>query len=250
MSTAAESILGRPDRMWPSVTVSLAVHALIIVWALARPAGPEIDLEQKPIVARLVRLGEKKPEEFLPRKEAPPEPPAPAPAVVVAAAPGPNVPMAPPAAKPAPKAPPAKPPPAAAAPSRGTGTSLASVLSRVRDDVQREKRYGSPDGDPAGDSDTASEGDRYLALVQRALKASYRIPATISERDRLHLKGTIVVYIEGDGRIARWRIEKPSGNGAFDDALERTLRETRLPPPPDAMRERYRSIGVQVLFQI
>lgn len=245
MTRAAESLLGRPDRMWPSVTVSLAVHALVIVWALARPAGPEIDLEQKPIMARLVRLGEKKPEEFLPRKEAPPEAPAPAPA------PAPNAPLAPsaPAAKPAPKALAAKPPPAAA-PARGTGTSLASVLSRVRDDVQREKRYGSPDGDPAGDSDTASEGDRYLALVQRALKASYRIPATISERDRLHLKGTVVVFIEGDGRIARWRIEKPSGNGAFDDALERTLRETRLPPPPDAMRERYRSVGVQVLFQI
>jgi colicin import membrane protein/protein TonB len=126
---------------------------------------------------------------------------------------------------------------------------VSSILSRVQKQVA-EQRWGDPNGDPAGDSDEASEGDRYLALVIRSLQANYRVPATISDRDRLYLKGTVVLYIEPDGRITRWHLDKPSGNAAFDDALDRTVRQTRLPPPPDPLREAYRQTGLQVIFQI
>lgn len=246
MAIPVATALGRHDRMWPAVLLSVVAHLLVVTWALARRPPPPIDLEQKPIIAKLVRLGEKKPEEWLPRKDAAPTPPPPAaaPVAVAAAAPVPPRPAAP--------APAAKPPPKPAAPSaegKPGGTSLASILSRVERQVE-QSRYGAPDGDPSGDSETGSEGDRYLALVVRELKASYRVPATISERERLYLKGTIVLFIEPDGRLARWRFEARSGNGAFDDALERTLRQTRLPPPPTALRELYRSTGLQVIFQI
>ena len=103
---------------------------------------------------------------------------------------------------------------------------------------------------PQGDADEAGEGDRYLALVVRALHSNYRVPATISERDRLYLKATVILYIEPDGRIGRWKLEQPSGNAAFDDALDRTVRQTRLPPPPDAFRNLYKTTGLQVIFQI
>jgi colicin import membrane protein/protein TonB len=246
MSSPTTSALSRRDRLWPAVAASVLAHALLGGWALAGRSAPAIDLEQKPIVAKLVRLGEKRPEQWLPRKEAPPPAPAPAPAAPV------TVPAAPPArpatasraAKPAPSPVPAAP----AAPGRAGGTTLASVLSKVQRQVD-DTRYGSPDGDASGDSDTG-EGDRYLALVVRSLRANYRVPSTISERDRLHLKGTLVLFIESDGRIARWRFETRSGNAAFDDALERTLQQTRLPPPPPDGRELYRSTGLQVLFQI
>jgi outer membrane biosynthesis protein TonB len=46
----------------------------------------------------------------------------------------------------------------------------------------------------------------------------------------------------------RWRIEKPSGNDAFDAALERAVRLARLPPPPDGLGDRYRRQGVAVIF--
>jgi colicin import membrane protein/protein TonB len=114
----------------------------------------------------------------------------------------------------------------------------------------QQERWGDPDGDAAGDSDEAGEGDRYLALVQRTLQANYHVPPTISEQERLHLRGTVLLYIEPDGRITRWNLERPSGNVAFDGALERAVRSTRLPPPPDGMREVYRSTGLQVIFQI
>jgi colicin import membrane protein/protein TonB len=251
MTAPGASALGRRDRLWPAAAVSALLHVALVGWAVVRRPPAPIDLEQKPIVAKLVRLGEKRPEEWLPRKEAPPPaaaaaPPAPAP-VVAAPVPAPAARPSRPA-PPAAKAPPApKPPP----PSTGRpgGTSLASVLSKVQREVE-QTRWGAPDGDPSGDSDSASEGDRYLALVVRELKARYHVPSTISERERMHLKGTIVLYIEADGRIARWSFEARSGNGAFDDALDRTLRQTRLPPPPAPMRDLYRTTGLQVIFQI
>jgi colicin import membrane protein/protein TonB len=239
--------LGRRDRFWPAVTLSAAVHAAAVIWALAR-TPPPIDLDQKPLRARLVRLGEKRPETFLPRKEEPPPAPEPQPV----------------AAPPQAEAPPAQPPPAApgpapaattartkpgAAPGKPGASPLAAALSRVRKEVDEERRWGDPEGDPGGDSDTG-EGDRYHALVERALRASYDVPSTISDQERLFLKAIVLLYIEPDGRITRWRFTQRSGNAAFDAALERTMRATRLPPPPDAEREYYRRTGLQVLFKI
>jgi colicin import membrane protein/protein TonB len=245
VSIPVATSLGRRERFWPAASLSLAVHVAIVAWALAR-TPPPLDLDQKPLRARLVRLGEKKPETYLPRKEEPPPAPEPPPVPVAA----------PPVAEPQATAPTSAPAPKAAAPVRpGTGPAgpdaaqaLATALSRVRKEVA-EQRWGDPDGDVAGDSETG-EGDRYHALVERALRSSYDVPSTISEQERLFLKATVLLFIEPDGRIARWRFEQRSGNPAFDAALERTLRATRLPPPPAAERDFYRRTGLQVLFKI
>jgi len=244
VSIPVPTALGHQDRLWPAVVLSAAVHAALVIWAIER-RPPAIDLSQKPIVAKLVRLGEKRPEQYLPRKEAPP-PAAPEPA-----APAAPVAVATPAPAPAPSARPGPKAPAAPAPSAapGSGASVASILSKVQRQVA-EERWGDPTGDVAGTAEEAGEGDRYLALVVQALQANYRVPATISDRERLFLKGTVVLWIEPDGRIGRWHMEKPSGNVAFDDALDRTLRRTRLPPPPDALREAYRTTGLQVTFDL
>jgi colicin import membrane protein/protein TonB len=241
--------LRRKDRLWPAATFSVAAHAALIVWVVVRVPAPVIDLDQKPIVAKLVRLGPKKPPELLPRKEAPP-PPAPAQAAPTpVAAPAPTAPAAPIAA--IAKADPKPAPPKAQSPNPGkaTGNSLASVLSKVRASAAKEEpQWGDPDGDPLGDSEEGSEGDKYLALVDREIKANYRVPATISERERLYLKASVIVFIEPDGRITRWRFESRSGNGVFDDWVERTLRQARVPPPPQERREFLRGTGVQIDF--
>ncbi len=235
MAIPVATALGRRDRMWPAISLSAIAHVLLIGWALVRRPPPPIDLEQKPIIARLVRLGEKRPEEWLPRKEAAP-PPAPAPAPVA-------VPVAPSQARPA--APSAS---AKAAPAKPS-TSLASVLSKVQRQVD-DARYGDPDGDPEGDSAEGSAGDRYYALVFREIHANYRVPATLSDRRWSHLKAIVVLRIQPDGTISRWIFDKPSGNPTFDEALERALRQTRrVPPPPDALRETFRTSGLAVIFQ-
>ena len=239
MAIPVATALGRRDRLWPAIVASAILHLVGVSWAAVRRPPPPIDLEQKPIVAKLVRLGEKRPEQYLPRKEAPPPdaaPPAPVPVAVAA----PAAPAKP--AAPAPGAPPAK---AAPSSTGKSGATLASVLSRVQRDAEQE-RWGAPDGDPMGDSETGSEGDRYVALVDRALKANYRVPATIPERERLYLETTVALWIEPDGRIARWRQERSSGNPTFDAAVERTIKAApRLPPPPEPLRR----TGIQLVFR-
>src|SRR5512143_3283357 len=107
MGIPVATALRRRDRMWPAISLSVIAHVLLVGWAMVRQPPPPIDLQQKPIVAKLVRLGEKRPEQWLPRKEAPPAPAAP-PAPV-------SVPVAPPKAPSAPatsaKAAPSKPAP-------------------------------------------------------------------------------------------------------------------------------------------
>jgi colicin import membrane protein len=244
--------LGRRDRLWPAVLLSVVVHAALAVAGLMRAPAPPMDLERKPIVAKLVRLGEKRPEEWLPRKEAAPPPPAPAPPspappVPVAAAPAPTAPAPAPAAKapPRPAAPPA-PTPAAAKPA---GTTLASVLSKVQRDVE-ESRWGAPDGDPLGDSESAAEGDRYLALVVRELQSHYNVAKTIPDRELVQLGATIVLRLDASGRVLGHTFERRSGNGAYDAALERAIAAARLPPPPAELRERFRTTGLGVNFHL
>lgn len=244
MGIPVATALGKRDRMWPAIALSVVAHALIVAWALARRPPPPIDLAQKPIVAKLVRLGEKRPEDWLPRKDAAPPPPAPAPP---AAAPVVAAPAAPPKpAAPGPRTAPPKPVAAAGAPG---GASLSSILSRVQREVE-ETRYGAPDGDPAGGTDSATEGDRYLALVQGALNSKYVVPRTISERERLHLRATVILLLEPNGRVRDYRFETRSGNPAFDAALEHAIKAARIPPPPAELREQFRRNGVGVNFYI
>ncbi|MGZ6140932.1 MAG: energy transducer TonB [Myxococcaceae bacterium] len=235
VDAATGPLFFRRERLWPIVLASAAAHAAILAWGALHRPPPVIDLEQKPIVAKLVRLGEKRPEAFLPRKEeAPPPPTAP-----------PSIPVPGPAAK-APT-PAAKPGPATARPD-----PLASALNRIRREqaLGAPPRYGDPTGSPEGEASEDEGGDRYLALVTQVLKANYRLPSTLSEKDRMFLKATVVLSIEPDGRVSGFRFEQRSGNASFDDALARAIRQTRLPPPPADMRERYRSVGLGVHFHM
>lgn len=257
MPIPVATAFARRDRLWPAVLLSVAAHAVVAAAALLRAPSPPMDLDRKPIVAKLVRLGEKRPEEWLPRKEAAPPPPAPpapaappAPTPAVAAAPKPAAPSPAAKAPPAPARPaPARPAPAAPAqPARSGGTTLASVLSKVQRDVE-ESRWGDPDGDPLGDSETGAEGDRYLALVTRELQANYAVPRTIPDRELVQLGAIVVLRIDAQGRIVGHSFERRSGNAAYDAALERAIAAARLPPPPAELRERFRT-GLGVNFHL
>lgn len=246
MTASVQGVLGPPrDRFGLVVAVSAVLHVAVLAAALVLRPAPIIDLEQKPIVARLVRLGEKRPENLLPRKEPdaagrPEAPPT--------AAPAPPAPAPAPKAAPAARAPP-PPKPRTAPPAAGRPDAFAAALSRIRrEKVLTPDTSGSPDGDPSGDASSGEAGDRYLSLVQRALRETYRLPSTISERDQVGLRATVVLYVEPDGRISRWAFESRSGSQAFDDALDRAIRQARLPPPPAELRERYRTVGLGVRF--
>lgn len=244
MNAASASLLGRQDRIWPAVLASALVHVAFGAWALSRGGGSEYLPTQKPIVAKLVRLGPKKPESFLPRKEEAPPPPASAPAPSAVPTPG---------AKAAPALPGAKakatPSPKAAAGGKVGGDPLARVMSRLeRERADEAPRWGDPTGDAEGDAAEAGEGDRYLALAQRALRANFTPPATIAVKDRLHLRTIILILVEPNGVIRDARITRGSGNDVFDASALQSARATRLPPPPEQFKDRYRRDGIVTEF--
>jgi len=251
----ASALLRRPERLWPLVVLSLALHAVVVAASLIVRPPAIVDLNQKPIVAKLVRLGEKRPEQWLPRQEVPPPEAAPAaPDAVPIPAPAPAAPVQKTVALPAPKvAPKPSPPrPASAQPGGKGSDALSRAMDKVRKDdkLASKERWGDPTGLPQGAVTDASEGDRYLGLVTQALQSSYRLPATLSEQERIYLHATVVLTIEPDGRVSSFRFEKRSGNPAFDQALERAVRESRLPPPPPELRQRFRTIGLGVNFKV
>jgi colicin import membrane protein/protein TonB len=243
--TAAERspLVAHPGRFGAALVASGLVHAVGLALALAFRPPPLIDLEQKPIVARLVRLGEKRQEQLLPRKEEPP-PPAAAEPEPVPAPPGPRA-----ESTPAPSPKPPSPPRAPAAGPRSD--ALAAAVSRMRrQQALSGSAGGDPSGDPFGDASEGEAGDRYLALCTRALQEVYRLPATISERDRLHLRANLRLFLEADGRLVRWTFESRSGNGAFDDALGRAVQQARFPPPPPELLREIRTNGLLVRFSV
>jgi hypothetical protein len=81
MTARTESLLEpRPSPLVPFVALSIGVHVLAAVllsvasWLFA-PA--KVSLDQQPVKASLVRLGKKRDEKLLPRKEEPPPKTAP-----------------------------------------------------------------------------------------------------------------------------------------------------------------------------
>jgi TonB family protein len=194
---------------------------------------------------------------MLPRKREglPPEAPvqapvatAPKPAPPSAAAPPPPAPSkavagtAPSVAKPTPAVAKGT---AAGTTAKGGRDALAQVISRFESTAPE----GSPDGDPLGTESDGDVGDRYLAAVTRALQETYTLPSTISERERMYLTATVLLFIEPDGRVARWQFAQRSQNPVFDGALERAIQTARVPPPPPEMAQRYRTQGLAVLYR-
>lgn len=251
--TRPGALAGAGERLWPLVLLSAAFHVAFVAVALLVRPPPLANQDQKPIVARLVRLGEKRPEQWLPRREepkpeaaprAPDAVPVPAPAAPAERA------VALPSAKPAPQKP-APPRPASAVSGKGSD-ALSRALDKVKKDdrLASRERWGDPNGIPDGAAESGAEGDRYLALVTDALQRSYRLPETLSERERKSLHATVVLFIERNGKVSRHVVEQGSGNAAFDAALERAIRDARIPPPPPELVDRYRRIGLGVNFKI
>ncbi|MDF1565425.1 MAG: energy transducer TonB [Deltaproteobacteria bacterium] len=246
-AVSASGLRGRADplALWTFVG-SLVVHAGLLVIAMVAScvnAQAPIRTNTKPIVAKLVRLGEKRDANLLPRIDKAPPPPKPAAAVLP---PKPDAPVIP--KKKVPEA------VKEDTPDRSEA-DLAAAISRIAEqydpNATAEAPAGDPEGDPGGNASDAGEGDRYLALVQRAVRSHYRIPSIISDRERLFLNATVVIFVSPDGRILRREIETPSGNEHFDSALLSAIdAASPLPPPPEGWRETFQKEGLGLRFKI
>jgi TonB family protein len=224
---------------------ALAFHVAVIGAAVYLPSL--FDKPQplrKPVIARLVALGKPRDPALMPRREAPP-PPAPAPA--------PSRPAAPsnPAVKTAPTRKTTATPPRAPSRAELMRQALAGAATRAATDEKPDPdREGSPTGSPEGTATTAEEGDKYFTEVHDAIQENYVVPSVISERERMYLNATVVVYVAEDGSIIKEVLTKPSGNSFFDQSLVLAIQKTgKLPAPPRELQRIARNDGLELNFR-
>ena len=225
---------------------AVVLHALVIGSAVLLPQlFDKPHPLRKPVIARLIAQGKPREQSLLPRKESPP-PPAAAPAAPPSRPESPAAPL-----KSAPGGKPA--PPRQLSRAELMQRALAEAASKGRGKPTEEKpdpdREGSPTGSPEGTSSTAEEGDKYFTEVHDAIQANYVVPSVISERERMYLNATVVVYVATDGSIVKNVITRPSGNSFFDQALVLAIQRTKLPAPPPELRKLARDDGLELNFR-
>jgi TonB family protein len=224
---------------WLALAGSAGVH-LLLVLALVFGGwlkGLAADEKTPARITALLRKGEPRPKNWLPRK-----PPA-------AAAP-----EQPKEVRPSKEAKPAekKPEPGSRPTSRDLQKQMAqalAALAREEGSKKKEPPEGSPDGVEEGDSLVAQAGNEYLTKVYKAVKAQYAVPKVIPPEERLLLRATVVITIDRGGNLKDFHFEKRSGNSLFDSAIEAAVRRASpFPPPPAELADRFASDGLGLEF--
>jgi TonB family protein len=229
---AAQSLLAsKPSRMTPFFFFSAGMHAGIVVvgailsWVLATPP---IDLDQKPIIASLVRQGKKRDEKLLPRKEE-----APPPEEEKVLIPTPDV-----------KTPPPKPTAKAEKPP-DKRKSLFDALNKAS---KADDPEGEENGDPKGDS-AKQEGERYYGIIKSAVRRFYDVTNTIAESERIRLSADVIIRLDAEGGLIDVRLAKPSDNAQFNEAVITAVKKAApFGPPPPALKGPLKKDGVQLRF--
>ena len=234
--TVYRSLLGGDPRIgWlgPGLALAIALHVAVVAAAFFLPRF--LDRRhplRKPVIAHLVALGKPRDPHLLPRKES--EAPAAAAAASVPAKPG---------------APSSKAPPRQLTRQEMMERALAGAARRTRDEKPDPERAGQETGSPSGTAASAEEGEKYFGQVEDAIHANYVVPSVISERERLYLSATVVIYIGRDGSIVKHVMTKPSGNSFLDQALVLAIQRTRLPAPPAELTKLVRDEGLEINFK-
>ena len=224
-----------------STVVHAAILALFIVMTLLEP--PKLDMAQKPVSAKLVRLGVKRDEHLLPRKD-------------ISVPPPPQATSAPQPVAFKPREPGSAPTKNASAPAAPTKTAeqrrrdLFSAFSNTgaAPSKNTEPAVGDPNGDPEGDSDTAEEGERYFGLILAKMRRNYGVTKTIPASELIRLKATVILYIGSTGDLIKDPVlQVSSGNEQFDQDVLQSLRAAApFGPPPTNLAEPLKTVGVAI----
>ncbi|MES2503832.1 MAG: TonB C-terminal domain-containing protein [Myxococcota bacterium] len=174
------------------------------------------------IQVSLAKLGQKREEKLLPRIDAAPPPPAP-------------------------KHTPAPPKP--------TTKKIAKAKPNTNPLDILKKRFGKPDfsGNPAGhargSSINSELADSYELQVVELLRENYEIPRIISDREAKKLKLLVRLWIDAKGKLVKIKVQDPSRNGRFDEAvMQGSRRISSFGAPPLTMARKYKTDGLLIEF--
>ena len=232
--TVYRSLLGGDPRIgWlgPGLALALALHAAVVAAPFFLPRFLDRPRPlRKPVIAHLVALGKPRDPRLMPRKESE----APRASTSPAAKPGTAE---------------AKGPVRELTRQELMERALAGAARRTRDEKPDPERAGQETGSPSGTAASAEEGERYFGEVEDRIHANYVVPSVISERERMYLSATVVIYVGRDGTILKHVMTKPSGNSFIDQALVLALQRTRLPAPPPELAKLVRDEGLEINFK-
>lgn len=233
-TTPYQSLLAnRPSMMTPFIIASVAGHAAIVVvllvvqWVMDKP---RVDLDQKPIIATLVKQGKKREETLLPRKE--PEAPPP---------PQEKVPIPTPGVKPEPK-------PKVTSDKPQPADKKKSLFDALNKTAKAEENEGEEDGDPNGDS-AKQEGEKYFGVIKSGVRRNYDVSNTIPESERIRLSADVLIRLDAGGQLLEVAITRSSGNDVFDGAVLGAVKKAApFGPPPPHLKETLKNKGVALRF--
>lgn len=251
---AQSALVRKPTPLGKYLWGSLAGHGLLVTVLLVANwlrAQPTIDLNQKPIVATLVRQGKPRDQKLLPRIEEPPPPPPPEVKPADVPAP-PEAPQPEKVAVPIPVKD-VKPPPVPAHAQKGQADAAKSKLFGAFSKFSKstkaaEELEGEEDGDPNGDAAKA-EGERYWGIISSQVRRYYDVSQTIPDEERIRLKANVGLRIGRRGEVISAKLAKASGNALFDDAVLNAVKKASpFPPPPEPLRGSLQDTGVVLEF--
>jgi outer membrane biosynthesis protein TonB len=240
------SYLGRRRRLDPLLLVGIAVSLLLHGGMAAgilverREAVRPREAPRDFVVAKAVRLGQKRPKNWLP--SIPPRIVAQAPKKRVGVTDNEH-----------------------AAPTKkredapltrveeGKALRRAGDLAKVFAEAQKqEDGEGDPRGSPTGTATEATPGDEYATACAEEIQKVWTVPpeALLPEAVLARLAAQVRVVVDGTGKVFGATLKESSRNRYFDASLTDALgRLKRLPAPPRSLMKDYPRVGIILLFE-
>lgn len=95
--------------------------------------------------------------------------------------------------------------------------------------------------------DMKATADAYSGHIRERIRSNWGLPTWLQGKG---LRAVVVIYIDGNGRLANYRFVQSSGNEAFDNYVKTALqRSNPFAPPPADMVGTLRG-GLEVLFPL
>ena len=89
----------------------------------------------------------------------------------------------------------------------------------------------------------------YAQRVQALIQSSYRLPNVLSAFEKSHLHVVVRLFIGPQGNLLQAKIDKPSQNAVFDQAVMQGARQTApFGTPPKHHVDYYRTQGIALEF--
>jgi TonB family protein len=239
------SYLGRRQRLDPllavGIVVSVVLHggmAVAIVYERKSEAKPPTEAPRDFVVAKLARLGTKRPPSWLPVIP-----------IRQAAGPKAGIRLSHDANAAAAKKKDDRIQAVAEAKAIHRADNLAKVFAEAQKEADQE---GDPRGSPLGTASEATPGDEYATACAEAVQKVWTVPPDILLPDAklARLAAQVRVIIDARGKVYGAEVKEPSKNKYFDSSLKDALgRLKSLPAPPKSLVKDYPKVGIILLFE-